>query len=196
MYFRAGSEQRSPGSATPFDTGSLEDPAPRLQPWASQPIEERWRFVCSQRVSVADFRARFEEWLARSYDDPDRYLDCRPTRETAGKPDRLDPPELLEHNGPSGRAKYERASPPVPWADRRAWTWEVQVRGELGWGSVAALHVPPDLVGQALDAAAEWPAKYGGSAPEVKRLPDDLPAGYEGVYLDSGRVLRDLVDEP
>jgi hypothetical protein len=193
LYFRAESERGSAGSATSFDTGSLEDPDPHLQPWASLPTDERWSFLRSQFVPIADFRPRFEGWLARSYDDPDRYLECGADRDAAGKPDRLDPPELLEHNGRSGRDRYERASPPRRWADRRAWTWEVQIRGEVGWESVAALHVPPDLVGQALDAAGAWAGTSGGPAPEVKRIPDNLPPGFEGIYLDSGRVLRDLV---
>jgi hypothetical protein len=193
MYFRAGSERGSAGSATPFDTGSLEDPHPRLQPWASLPIDERWHFLGSQLVPIAELRTRLERWLAQSYDDPDRYLECISNREAAGKPDRLDPPEFLEHNGQRGRDRYEQATPPARWADRRAWTWEVQIRGEINWESVAALHVPPDLVLQALDAASAWASTYGGAAPEVKRLPDHLPAGYEGIYLDSGRVVRDLV---
>jgi hypothetical protein len=91
--------------------------------------------------------------------------------------------------GTSGRARQR-------WADRRAWTWEVHVRGELAWESVAALHVPPDLYDEALEAAIAWPSTYGGSVPVVMRVPDGLPAGYEGIYLDSGRVLRDLVGGP
>jgi len=193
MYFRAGSEQGSAGSAAPFDTGGLEDPDPHLQPWASQPIEERWRFLRSQLVPIADFRTRFETWLAQSYEDPDRYLECGSNRELAGKPDRLDPPELLEHNGQSGRDRYEQASPPRPWADRRAWTWEVQVRGEITWESVAALHVPPHLEVLALDAADAWASAYGGIKPVVKTTPSNLAAGPESIYLDSGRVLRDLI---
>jgi hypothetical protein len=193
MYFRAGSEQGSLGSAAPFDTGSLEDPHPHLQPWASQPIGDRWGFVTSQLGPLDGFPARFERWLGSSYDEPDRYLECSADREIAGEPNRLDPPDLLAHNGQHGRKRYAQASPPVRWADRRAWTWEVQIRGEIAWESVAALHVPPDLIEQALDAADTWASTYGGTAPEVKRLPDDLPGRYEGIYLDSGRVLRDLV---
>jgi hypothetical protein len=192
MYFRAGSEQGSVGSATPFDTGSLEDPDARLQPWASLPTGDRWSFLCSQFVPLTEFRMHFEGWLARSYDDPERYLESAADREVAGRPDRLDLPEILEHNGQSGRSRYHGASPLARWADRRAWTWEVQVRGELKWDAVMVLHVPPDLEVIAQDAADMWASTYGGVTPVVKTIPSNLPPGPESVYLDSGRVLREL----
>jgi hypothetical protein len=50
MYFAAGSEQGMSGAVAPFDTGSLEPPDARLQPWASRDERERWGFV-TERVN-------------------------------------------------------------------------------------------------------------------------------------------------
>lgn len=188
VYFDPSAEQGRSGGATPFDSGSLEDPGPRLQPWATLSVEERWAFFQGQSVPLDRFRRRFAEWLEHAYDAPDRYLETTPDRFVAGEPDRLDPPELLEHNGRRGRDLYG----PGKCGDRRAWTWEVRFARTLPFEHVRVLHVAfNDL--EAAQREAERMQWSTGFTPEIETLPPELPADCDTLYQDSERVLRRLV---
>jgi hypothetical protein len=187
LYFDPSVEDGRAGEATPFDSGSLEDPTPKLRPWSERPLAERWAFLRRSTVQLADFRKRFEEWLAVSYDEPDRYLETSENRYNAGRPDRLDPAEILEENGETGFQKYG-----ADCADRRAWTWEVRLAWALPFEKVMALHVPFDALERALDAA-EMMRWSSGFAPEIETLPPDLPASFEEIYRGSGPLLKRLI---
>jgi len=75
LYFAPGAEDGRTGGATAFDSGSLEEPKPRLRPWASRSVQERWTFFVKRQVPLPGWRKRLERWLAASYDAPDRYLE-------------------------------------------------------------------------------------------------------------------------
>jgi hypothetical protein len=160
-----------------------------MQPFRSKNSSpaECWSFFERYSVELTGFRDRFAQWLAASYDNPDRYLETIPDRYVAGIPDRLDPSELLEHNGERGRERYDGDC-----ADRRAWTWEVRIAGELPLTSVRALHVPFDILPLAGSLALEMESTSGIS-PEIKTLPADVPADFNTLYEDSGRVMKELI---
>lgn len=186
-YFHPSAEQGRTGSATPFDSGALEDP-PKLRPWIGRSLEERWAFLRDYVVALEGYRERFARWLVESYDDPDRYLDTDPDRYAAGQPDRLQPPDLLEHNGTRGREKYGVGG----CGDRRTWTWEVRFAGVLPFERVQALHVPFDALEGAIEVAErmKWST---GETPAIETLAPEVTAGPDALYVDSGRVLRKLV---
>ncbi|MDI1430892.1 hypothetical protein [Polyangium sorediatum] len=190
LYFDPAAENGRTGSTTPFDSGSLEDPSPKLMPWAQQSIEARWTFLEQQMIPLAGWREHFATWLSRAYDAPDRYLETASDRCAAGEPDRLDPPELLEHNGSRGREKYG----PNECGDRRAWTWEVRIAWRLPFEHVRALHVPFDALQQALEVAEKlrWST---GETPTIETLAPEVAAHSQTLYEDSGRVLRELVKD-
>ncbi|WP_437962448.1 hypothetical protein WME76_45185 (plasmid) [Sorangium sp. So ce119] len=190
IYFDPGAEAGKDGSATPFDSGSLEDSPPKLQPFRSQGADAGvcWRFFEQHEVPLDTWRARFERWLAHAYDDPDRYLDTQPDRYAAGQPDRLKPAALLKHNGTRGRARYG----PGECGDRRTWTWEVRIAAELSFEKIALLHVPFDALQRALDAADRLRFR-GGTTPAVETLPRGEPGSYRSLYEHSGEVLRRLL---
>jgi hypothetical protein len=188
LYFDSSPRDGQAGGTLPFDSGSLEEPTPKLRPWAQQPVEERWRFIDEHRRALSGWRDGLERWLAASYDKPDRYLETTRDRYAAGEPDRLHPPELLEHNGTRGYARYNGDC-----ADRRAWTWEIHVAGEMPLNAVRAVQVPFALLRLA-ESWAEQVESVHGVRPEVVTLPHDEPADHDSLYADSGRVLKVLID--
>jgi hypothetical protein len=121
LYFRAGCEQTNEGAACPFDSGSLQDPKPRLQPWASRDVDSRWQFLQEMSVPLGRWRNAFGQWLTACYADPLKYLDTSLDRYGDGLPDSTIPPELRANNGTSGQLLHGRCS------DRRAWTWELRL---------------------------------------------------------------------
>lgn len=189
LYFEPSAPDGQRGGALPFDSGSLEDAPPRLQPWRSRNAtpEDCWKIIEQHRKDLADWREHFERWLIASYDAPDRYLEATPDRYAAGQPDRLDPPELLEHNGVKGHALYAGDC-----ADRRAWTWELHVARELSWKVVRAVHVPFALLRLATAWARQVESEHG-NRPDVRTLPRDEPADFDTLYAASGSVLREMV---
>jgi hypothetical protein len=189
LYFEASAPDGKQGGALPFDSGSLEDAPPRLQPWRSRgaTADDCWKVVEHHRKDLAGFREDFERWLVASYDAPDRYLEATPDRYAAGQPDRLDPPELLEHNGVKGRALYSGNC-----ADRRAWTWELHIAGELSWKAVRAVHVPFSLLRLATAWARQVESVHG-TRPDVRTLPRDETADFNTLYAASGAVLQEMV---
>jgi hypothetical protein len=192
LYFDPRTEDGKGGGALPFDSGSLEDRPPKLQPWRSRGAapDECWELVERHRRALRGWRDHFEHWLAYSYDDPGRYLETRPDRYAAGQPDRLDPPEILEHNGEKGRALYGGDC-----ADRRAWTWEIHIEGEVSWAAVRAVHVPPRLLAKAAKWARDVKGVHG-TLPEVKSLRYNVGASgpmYDAFFEDAGRVLREVI---
>lgn len=187
LYFDPAAEEGRTGSATPFD-GFLEDPGPTLQPFAQGPVEARWDFLQQQMIPLATWRTRFGVWLSRAYEKPERYLDTSPDRHAAGEPDRLEPPELLEHNGTRGIGTYGRNG----CGDRRAWTWEVRIARALPFERVYALHVPFDAFQRAAEVSEKmkW---LTGETPRIETLAPGVAADAQALYEDSGRVLGELV---
>lgn len=197
LYFDPAAAEQRRGGALPFDSGSLEpssdtDPRPKLQPWRSRnvPTNECWKIIDDRRCGLGDWRRDFERWLVASYDDPDRYVETTADRWAAGEPDRLNPPELLAHNGTRGRELYAGDC-----ADRRAWTWELHVEDEVAWSAVRLVHVPYRLLGKARDWAREVEARER-TLPKVKALRYDAGVAaplHDALYLDAGRVLQDMI---
>ena len=187
LYFDPSAEEGQLGGASPFDSGALEDPTPRLRPWAQTSLAKRWKLFEEHAMRLDAWRAAFAQWLAASYDEPDRYLDTSPNRWEAGQPDRLTPPEILEHNGARGHAQHGGDC-----ADRRAWTWEVRIAGSLPFARVQAVHVPFRQARKAYDIASRmrWTS---GFVPEVKTLRRGEEPTPDTLYVDSGRVLRELI---
>jgi hypothetical protein len=187
LYFDPSAEEGQLGGASPFDSGALEDPTPKLRPWAQASLAKRWKLFQKHAMTLDAWRAAFEQWLAASYDEPDRYLDTSPNRWEAGQPDRLMPPELLEHNGARGHAQHGDDC-----ADRRAWTWEIRIADRLSFARVRAVHVPFRQVRKAYDVAARirWTS---GLVPEVKALRRGEEPTPDTLYVDSERVLRELI---
>jgi hypothetical protein len=190
IYFSAGAEGDRSGSATPFDSGALEDSPAKLQPFRSKNSTEaqRWRFFTKHEVPLEGWRDEFADWLAFAYDQPDHYMESAPDRYAAGEPDRTRPKYLLENNGTRGRAKFG----PGNCGDRRAWTWEVRIEGSLSFEDVAVLHVPFDAFEHANGVADEIEQR-AGTRPALKFLAPDVPASIEEFYKESGSILRDLV---
>jgi hypothetical protein len=62
-YFHPTLDTDQGGALAPFDSGSLEEPTPKLRPWAKRPIAERWRFLQKSSVPLTGWRAEFEKWL-------------------------------------------------------------------------------------------------------------------------------------
>lgn len=188
LYFWPEAEQACEGSASPFDSGSLEDDPPRLQPFRSRNADEaeRWAFFTEHAVALRGWREAFATWLGQAYDQPLRYLDSGPDRYAAGEPDRTTPAELLEHNGTRGRAMYDVCG------DRRAWTWEIRVEGRLPFTHVAALSVAFDSFEVASDFADEHGAREG-RRPRVDVLPADVNDLAQSLYERSGAILRELI---
>ena len=180
IYFAAGCEEGRRGSATPFDSGSLEDMPARLQPFRRDVAAEdaRWDFYEEHCVELSEWRRCFAEWLAHCYDDPDRYLDSSSDRYAAGEPDRLRPPALLEHNGTRGRETYGEGE----CGDRRAWTWEIRIESLLPFDHVALLHIPYDSI--------EHVAAIGGI---IRPLARDLIPTAHVLYEASGPILQELI---
>lgn len=185
-YFDPSLEAGASGSATPFDSGALVEPNPCIHPWAGLAEGERWTRFQGVEVALDRWRESFGDWLERCYDEPVRYLDSDGDPYSDGEPDRPEPPELTEHNGAAGRAKYTRC------ADRRAWTWEVRFRDEIGFQHVCVLHVPHEHLSAAQDLADQI-ERASNRFVEVKTLPRGAPGSAREIYRDSGRVLREVV---
>lgn len=171
------------GEACPFDTGSLIEPSPRLQPLAAQ-LEsgvmteaDALAFVRAESVPLEAFRAAFTKWLGDSYDDPDRYCEATDDRYADGEPNRLPMPALLAENGRLGRAKRERC------ADRRAWTWELRFEGGLPFSELVAVVTSESHLQDALIA-------FDGI--EVRLLPAGERPGGDAFYRYSGTMLLEL----
>lgn len=172
LYFRPAVEADGIGSATPFDSGALL--APRdflLEPWrgAGSDLPAREADFLSLTVELATWRAVFAAWLARCFDDPIRYLACEPDRRTTGRPNVTVPPELLSSD-----------------ADRRAWTWEVRIEGQVGFEHLGVLHVPQAL----LRRANEW-KEARGLAVRIRtyETADDV-ASPDALFAASGDITR------
>jgi hypothetical protein len=197
LYFDPSADARRSGGALPFDSGSLEpwsadDPRPLLQPWRSRsaPSDECWKVIESLRRDLPSWRIDFERWLTASYDEPDRYIHTDANRHTAGEPDRLEPPEILEHNGTRGYERYKGDC-----ADRRAWTWEIHVEGEVSFAAVRQIHVPYRLVAKARSWARALEER-AGTQPRVRALRYDAGiAGplHDALFLDAPRILKDMI---
>lgn len=172
-YFRPPPQVEAQVGATPFDSGALEPPDARLQPWAARPVAERWDFLMSQRVT-AGWRARMQAWLQACYDIPHRYLESSADPYSAGLPDRTEPPELRTHNGKLGAA------------DRRAWTWEVQCPEPVAFDAIEVLHVPADRVQDALRLRGQRTFQVVGAAV-------DSAVGAAVLYEASGELLAELI---
>jgi hypothetical protein len=101
-------------------------------------------------------------------------------------------PSSRWHNGTRGRDLYAGDC-----GDRRAWTWELHVEGELHWSELLAVQVPWD----SFQIASEWVRQVDavyGVEPEVWPLPYGEPADpdrpYDALYAESGRVLRERLE--
>ncbi len=188
IYFLPSLDTVQSGAVAPFDSGSLEDPHPKLQPWAGRTRRVRWQLLQKHSLSLVGWRARFEKWLLHCYTTPDRYLDSSADRYTAGLPDRLRPPTLLQHNGPHGRVTHGEGQ----CGDRRAWTWEARFEQPVPFVRIQALHLARDRVRAAL---LEVSRLRFSSRPSIaiKALPWGQDASADTLYADSGRVLRELI---
>jgi hypothetical protein len=185
-YFDPEVDQRIKGEASPFDSGALEGDNARLQDWAQKDEAERWKFLLRQTVPLDGWRARFEAWLLRCYDSPERYLETGENRYEAGVPDRTNPAALLVHNGPKGVDRYGVGH----CADRRAWTWEARFAGELSFEAVRVLHLPPNRLQAAAEAVREQ--RFGaGVVPKLVALPPRADSSPDALYLHS----RDAIEE-
>lgn len=186
MYLSQSVAANEQGSASPFDSGSLEPPSPHLQPWAERSYEERWEFLKRSVVQLDEWRERFRGWLCACYDSPERYLETGSDRYAAGLPDRSEPAEIREHNGAEGRKRHARCG------DRRAWTWELRLRGPVDWRAhLAVLHVAPDEQERADDLIESLRAR--GSSARVVLLPDTSTPTFEALYLNSGPLLQEMI---
>ena len=180
LVFSPGLERA--GGACPFDTGSLLE-SPRLQPFAGQLTsgtmtgEDALAFVRGQSVPLGEFRAAFAQWLADSYDDPERYCEATGDRYLDGEPNRLPVPSLLAENGRLGRAKHELC------ADRRAWTWELRFEHELPFSELVSVVTSESHLQDAFDAFGEV---------EVRLLPAGERPGGDAFYRYSGTMLLEL----
>jgi hypothetical protein len=188
LYFLPSLDTVQSGAVAPFDSGSLEDPNPRLQPWAGRTLKARWQFVQKSSMPLSGWRARFEEWLLHCYPWPDHYLDSSADRYAAGVPARLRPPMLLQHNGPRGRDTYGEGQ----CGDRRAWTWEVRFEQPVPFVRLQALHLARDRVRKALLEVSRLRFAARDSI-TIKALPWGQDASADTLYQDSGRVLRELM---
>jgi hypothetical protein len=190
IYFARGAEDGRSGGATPFDSGSLEDSPPRLQPFRNRNATEdtRWRFFERHQVRLEGWRDHFAAWLAHCYDDPNRYLESVADRHAAGQPDRTIPGYLLAHNGMRGRENYGIAN----CGDRRAWTWEVRIESTLTFKDVALLHVPFDAIEHASNMIEDIEPS-AGPKPRIRPLPRNVVASMETLYEESGAILQELV---
>jgi hypothetical protein len=166
----------------------LEEPTPKLQPWAEQPIAERWKLLQDSSFPLKGWRARFEEWLAYCYKEPECYLETPPDRYAAGLPNRTRPLEILQHNGPEGARRHGGGN----CADRRAWTWEARFGAPVSFRHIKALHLPRDRVQAALDLMSRLQL-FAGINIEVIALPRGVDASADTLYEDSGRALKRLV---
>ncbi|HZH77135.1 MAG TPA: hypothetical protein VEY88_13980 [Archangium sp.] len=187
-YFQPSLDTELSGAIAPFDSGSLEEPRPKLQPWAGQSLAERWRLLQKSTVSLEGWRAEFQRWLLHCYTAPERYLDSSADRYKAGVPDRTRPAAILQHNGPQGRERYGAGQ----CADRRAWTWEARFEQPVPFVRLQALHVARDRVQEALQEVGRLKLKANLSI-EVEALPPGQDASADTLYEDSGRVLRKLM---
>lgn len=161
-------------AASPFDSGALEDPNPRLQPMATWPLARREEFVREHTHEGPAWRAVFERWLLECYGEtPERYLETHKGRHLDGKPDALPVPGMLEKNG----LEDEHC------ADRRAWLWEVRFHEDLPFRRVERVLLPEEKLQKVLElfpnAEAEtYPTE---NAPEARR---------ELLYQRSGELQR------
>jgi len=188
LYLSPDAELGQSGEASAFDSGSLED-RPRLQPWAALPIDERWTFLRTHTRVLRDWRQHFRKWLAFCYDDPWRYLQSDEDLLLAGLPERSDPPEILDHNGPAGAHQYSGHC-----GDRRAWTWEVRFHQRLPWRAhVRLLHVTVAALERANDVADEI-ERMTGKRPDVRALPHDVMADFDAFFEASGPILRECIE--
>lgn len=189
LYFAPGVERERAGGATPFDSGSLEPPA-RLQPFGCENAgaDQLWKFFTRHQRPLHVWREDFSEWLAFSYDDPDRYLESRSDRYAAGQPDRTNPAKLLQHNGTRGVEKHGRGN----CGDRRAWTWEIRVEGSVAFERIAVLHVPFDAFEDVNGFADDVEARTG-ARPRLRYLDPDIDASVVTLYEGSNDILRELV---
>lgn len=129
-------------AASPFDSGALEPPTPRMRPMADWPVERREQFVRENTHAGRGWRSVFERWLLDCYGEaPERYLETRQGRHADAKPLRLPVPEMIEENGADGLAKHGDQC-----ADRRAWLWEVRFREDLSFKRVERVLLPADRV--------------------------------------------------
>src|SRR5690349_7723850 len=115
-----------------------------------------------------------------------RYFDTDEDRFAAGAPDRTVPEEILLHNGPRGRANYG-----IHCGDRRAWTWEIRIKGTVHWREhLAILQVRPEDQEVADELIASLHS--AGVQARLVLLPDDMVPGPEAIYRSSGEVLREV----
>ncbi len=187
-YFQPSLDTAQSGTVSPFDSGALEEPSPKLQPWAGRALKVRWQFLGKYSVPLPGWRDGFEKWLVHCYAAPERYLDSSADRYAAGLPDRLRPPALLQHNGPSGRARYGEGQ----CGDRRTWTWEARFEQPVPFVRLQALHVARDRVHAALMEVSRLRLASRPSI-TIKALPAGQDASADTLYEDSGRVLRQLI---
>ena len=187
LYLYPHVETARKGEVSPFDSGALEDPA-RLQPWATRTLAERWNFLRLHTSELGDWRTRFQSWLLGCYEDPWRYLESTPEPWNAGLPDRMDPPDLLTHNGPAGRLIHGDSC-----GDRRAWTWEVRFRERITWRHhLQLLHVGNAANERANDLADDI-ERETGVRPEVRSLPHDTLPDFYSLLERSGQILRECI---
>ena len=107
---------------------------------------------------------------------------------SAGLPDRLEPPELLAHNGPAGRTLYGDLC-----GDRRAWTWEVRFYRHLSWRShLQVLHVGNAANERANDLADQI-ERETGYRPQVHSVPPDVRSDFFSLMEHSGELLRECI---
>ncbi len=151
LYVREDPEAGDAGNASPFDSGALIGERPRLLPWAGRrrasPLRARLAILARHSKPLDTWRAAFARWLAFAYTDPNRYLEAQSDRYAAGVPNRTQPISILRNNGVEGRRRYGESN----CADRRAWTWEVRIRGALPLARVRAIDVPRARLRKALD---------------------------------------------
>lgn len=186
LYFPPGSETGTTGNVGPFDSGALLENPPRLMPMGQAPARARLAFFNRNTIATSDWRETFAVRLRVCYDRPMRYLDTTGDRHRDALPDRTVPANLLSHNGVEGLALYGSEA-----ADRRAWTWEVRIRGPLPFKSASVLHIPFD----SLEAAATLSdrVQLTGGRLAVRTLPPGTPGSGRTLYQHSGEILRSLV---
>ncbi len=185
LYLSPAAETGATGGATPFDTGALEHGI--LRPWDSRSLEERWALCASHTHALDRWRASFATWLATHYSAPDRYIESDRGRDDSGLPDRPTATlvELVTHNGSAARVSV----PGGRCSDRRAWTWEVRLRDEVSFAHVAALHVPQDLV----EDAIAWCTAH---APSAEVVAYEGSPGADTLFAHGQTVVRMLLENP
>jgi len=60
LYFDPSAEDGQRGGASPFDSGALEGPMPKLRPWAQTSVAERWKLFEEHATTLVGWRVAFE----------------------------------------------------------------------------------------------------------------------------------------